>query len=202
MYYMIEPRKSLAASLPAIVNQLSFIFSDPDALSPANLDEEDIEELQQGIGMLLGISENGMRVFLDKWSQELERLNFPRCPVSLEESTYKTWTSEKSHPMKGAKGLSQGDSACHMSQVLSSLGFSFGGNISPDHISVLLEFWAYLLERDSIEESILFCRDHLNWMPDLERKAREEGFVTLALIAGGVSRAVIQLTSERTENDN
>jgi hypothetical protein len=94
--------------------------------------------------------------------------------LSLEESVYKCWTTDKSHPLAGKKGFAWGEPAVHMAEVLSGFGMAFDPETmtSPDHLSVLLEFLAFLIENRPRNEITAFCADHLNWLADLKREAR------------------------------
>lgn len=95
----------------------------------------------------------------------------------LEESVYKAWTTDPSHPLAGRKGLAWGDPAAHMMEVLDRFGLMPDPDNSrpPDHIAVLLEFLAFLLEARPLGEAASFCADHLDWLPLLRAKAAAKG---------------------------
>ena len=104
----------------------------------------------------------------------------------MEESFYKPWTTDPSHPLKGTTGLVRGDPAAHMAHLLETFGLRLDvdDGRAPDHISVLLKFLVFLLERRPGEEACSFCRDHLDWLRDLEGHLvdREAGRVLAPLV--------------------
>lgn len=112
--------------------------------------------------------------FRAAWNEKRHLFSGTRIPVRLEESVYKIWTSDKSHPLSGATGLAWGEPAQHMAEVLAGFGMNFDPEriSSPDHLSVLLEFLAFLIENGSREDIEAFCADHLNWLSDLLKEAR------------------------------
>lgn len=107
--------------------------------------------------------------FADAWNDEKDLFLGEVAPVKLEESVYRAWTSDEAHPLAGVKGLSWGDSARHMSEVLRTAGLELDqdDSLPPDHLSVLLEFLAWLSEHGSPEQVIGFCTDHLAWVTDI-----------------------------------
>lgn len=115
--------------------------------------------------------------FQDAWNRQ--RAMFKGLPkeLPLEESYYKEWTSDESHPLAGRKGLACGDPAAHMAAVLEGFGMALSPEDpkSPDNLAVLLEFVALLIENRPGEEVVAFCTDHLDWLPDLRREAASRG---------------------------
>lgn len=111
--------------------------------------------------------------FLTSWLQDMELLLDSENPLSLDESVYKAWTKQKSHPLSGATGRCFGDPAAHMLAVLESFGLSLetGQGRSPDSLSTLFEFLGFLLENRPSREVGTFCHDHLDWVDELEQCA-------------------------------
>ncbi|MEJ2719044.1 MAG: hypothetical protein P8182_18250 [Deltaproteobacteria bacterium] len=57
--------------------------------------------------------------FRTAWNEEKDRFAEASSLFPLEESVYKEWTADKSHPLGGTKGLTWGDPARHMQESLS-----------------------------------------------------------------------------------
>lgn len=133
----------------------------------------------------------------EQWN--LQRDLYANLPdsISLEESVYKEWTTDSSHPLAGRKGLAWGDPAAHMIEVLNRFGMALNPEnpSAPDHIAVLLEFLAFLLENRPLEEAAAFCKDHLDWLAELGTEASERGvqgvFQGLMLAAGQLTNRII-----------
>ncbi len=108
------------------------------------------------------------------------------------ESVYKVWTSDQSYqvPHKNQKGYLMGDSALHIKHILQVLDLEIPQEyeMTPDHITILLELLAYLTEKGLKEEAIQFQKDHLDWLPDFYEKFKETSnselyaYTTLMLI--------------------
>lgn len=91
--------------------------------------------------------------------------------VSLVESTYKPWTTDKGCRMvfAASKGLLMGDHALHMQELYrrASLEVPEEYRSTPDHLVLELEFLA-LLYRFVPDEAIgQFISDHLDWITEL-----------------------------------
>jgi hypothetical protein len=123
--------------------------------------------------------------------RNMQRYLFAGLPdtLSLEESVYKAWTTDPSHPLARRKGLAWGDPAAHMMEMLDRFGLMPDPQNSkpPDHIAVLLEFLSFLLETRPVGEAASFCADHLDWLPHLRAEAAAHGiagvFLSLVLAA-------------------
>lgn len=93
------------------------------------------------------------------------------------ESVYKIWTEDKSCKMAFAssKGYLMGDPAEHIQFLLDEYGLTIpeGLGKKPDHLSLLLELVAYLLERLTNEELLAFTNEHLDWLADFQEKLVE-----------------------------
>ncbi len=113
--------------------------------------------------------------FADRWTDAARAFTGQPGLLKLEESFYKSWTEDASHPLKGSLGHAWGDSASHMNSVLERFGMRLpqDEDRAPDHIAVLLEFLGFLIERGRVEEVREFRSDHLDWLPDL-KKAGED----------------------------
>jgi TorA maturation chaperone TorD len=99
--------------------------------------------------------------------------------ISLVESTYKPWTADKSCAMVFATstGLLMGDCAAHMLDLYRQASIEIPDEFRsmPDHLVLELEFLAFLYRVGSEEQSKQFISDHLDWIPELQRKTKEAG---------------------------
>jgi TorA maturation chaperone TorD len=98
--------------------------------------------------------------------------------ISLVESTYKTWTTDKGCQMvfAASKGLIMGDHALHMQELYrhASLEIPEEYRSMPDHLVLELEFLALMYRFASDEAIERFIGDHLDWIPEL-KSALEKG---------------------------
>ena len=87
------------------------------------------------------------------------------------ESVYKAWTTDDSFqvPHKNQKGYLLGDSALHVRHIIQTLGLEIPPEyeMTPDHLTILLELFCYLNGRGLLAEAEQFKQDHLDWLPDL-----------------------------------
>lgn len=87
------------------------------------------------------------------------------------ESVYKVWTTDDSYqvPFKNQKGHLLGDSALHVQHIIDALGLEIPPEykMTPDHLTILLELYAYFHGQGLLEEARQFKQDHLDWLPDL-----------------------------------
>lgn len=88
------------------------------------------------------------------------------------ESVYKQWTTDESFqvPFKKQKGYLMGDSAFHIRHILHSLHLEIPVeyDLRPDHLTLLLELFAYLLGQELLQEAKQFKNDHLDWLPEFQ----------------------------------
>ncbi|MCA1960894.1 MAG: molecular chaperone TorD family protein [Desulfomonile sp.] len=123
--------------------------------------------------------------FARDWNRRRGIFSRPGAALSLEESVYKEWACDPSHPLHRTKGLTRGEPAAHMEAVLRDFGLSpdvLEGRAA-DHMAVLFEFLAVLLEHGRIEDARRFCTDHMDWLPDLKSAAAALGAGQLVLAA-------------------
>ncbi|WP_070119285.1 TorD/DmsD family molecular chaperone [Bacillus marinisedimentorum] len=95
-------------------------------------------------------------------------------PVLPVESIYKIWTADRTAeiPIAGEKGYLYGDSALHMRRLFDRYGLEIPDSYeaAPDHLTLLLEFLAYLIEINAGSGQILqYMDDHMDWLPDFQR---------------------------------
>lgn len=137
--------------------------------------------------------------FRTQWNRERSALKSGPGAICLEESVYKPWTSDRSHPLAGAGGLAWGDPAAHMTDVLERFGLSLSGlgRYAPDHLGALLEFLAFLIENRGQGDAACFCADHLDWLPALRAEAVKYGPTPiLVLLLDAAERLVDGIASQ------
>ena len=92
--------------------------------------------------------------------------------ISLVESTYKPWTTDKECRMvfAASKGLFMGDCALHLIEIYRRLSLEVPEQFRsmPDHLILELEFLALLYKSASSKQIERFIGDHLDWIPDLK----------------------------------
>jgi len=137
-------------------------------------------ELDQSIQRLGLITNNQISIDLKSLTQSYEHLveTYNKCFLGvtspyapLVESVYKVWTCDQSYqvPFKNQKGYLLGDSALHIKHILAELGLEIPPEyeMMPDHLSILLELYAYLYSKGFKNEARQFVHDHLDWLPEL-----------------------------------
>jgi TorA maturation chaperone TorD len=96
--------------------------------------------------------------------------------ISLVESTYKPWTTDKGCGMvfAGSKGLVRGDPALHMEEVYRQLALEVPEEYraTPDHLVMELELLGLLFRVADREQIKRFVEDHLDWIPDLLKELK------------------------------
>ncbi|MDQ7781326.1 MAG: molecular chaperone TorD family protein [Desulfomonilaceae bacterium] len=156
---------------------LARLFGSSEPLGQAEA-EETVDVLARVPAGCFGEYRDDPARFVDAWNRVRDLFKGLPKVLPLEESFYKEWTSDRSHPLVGRKGLAWGDPAAHVLAMFNEFGIALRAEDprSPDHIAVLLEFLAFLMENRPTEEAQAFCRDHLDWLPDLRREATVRGF--------------------------
>ncbi len=139
--------------------------------------EEALDLLGRVPGGWFGEYDGDSEGFAVAWNRQRDLFKGLPNLLPLEESFYKEWTTDRSHPLAGRKELAWGDPAAHVLAMLDNFGLALSSEDprSPDHLAVLLEFLGFLIENRSIGEAAAFCRDHLDWLPDLRREATSRG---------------------------
>lgn len=100
---------------------------------------------------------------------------FVRCFIGIGkksvlpvESVYKKWTEDPTArlPIAGSTGYLMGDAALHARYLLDHYGLSVPPDyqMMPDHLVLLLELAAFLLQQRTEKESHLFLEQHLDWL--------------------------------------
>jgi hypothetical protein len=173
---------------------------------PQPLDED---EAAEAVGLLRRLSpdlfgeyESRPAEFALRWNRESGLFTGSYGDIRLEESVYKPWTTDKSHPLHKSSGLAWGEPAVHMVALLDRFGMALDPHEDPgpDHLAVLLEFLGFLLENRPREEVLSFCRDHLDWLADVRARAEaDDARILTGLI--GASQQLVQLVAG-TENSD
>ena len=90
------------------------------------------------------------------------------------ESVYKVWTTDKTAQVSiaGCKGYLMGDSALHMRHLLKQYNIEVpeGYENMPDHLTILLEFCAFLQKHTDSQQLVQFMNDHLDWIESFEEE--------------------------------
>jgi TorA maturation chaperone TorD len=193
-----------ASETASAANALARLFGDAGSLERAEADLI-VGGLSRVAPEEFAAYQNAPHRFAQQWDEDKDLFMPPTARLSLEESVYKPWTSDPSHPLHGAKGLAWGDSAEHMATVLEGMGMQPDPNRThaPDHLAVLLEFLAVLLDQGRVREATAFCTDHFDWLDELQAQAEEKE--VSGLLAGLIRttrRLVVSITTEATTDRN
>ena len=187
-----EPSPEELASIAAVLARL---FGDP---RPLGTDEalEAVAIIRQMSANLFHGYESRPEELAVEWNREKELFAGSCGAIRLEESVYKAWTVDESHPLRGTSGLAWGDPAVHMARTLDRFGMALdpAEDPAPDHLAILLEFAGFLLENRSRDEAISFCRDHLDWLGDLRAKLEAEHAPALAEAIESAQELVERIT--------
>ncbi len=189
-----------AEELAAIATVLARLVGDPESLGEEDAGEA-FDLVQRISPDLFGGSRSTAAELAGLWNREKDLFAGSHGVIRLEESVYKPWTTDESHPLHRSSGLSWGDPAVHMARLLDQFGMTLDPDEDPgpDHLAVLLEFLGFLLENRPHEEGLLFCRDHMDWLADLRAKALQEDMPVLAelVLAAG---ELVQLVAPETNS--
>lgn len=124
------------------------------------------------------------------------------------ESLYKVWTKDPTAQVSIAKskGYLMGDCALHMQHLLTQFKIDVpkGYENMPDHLTILLEFCAFLQSQGMNELLQQFINDHLDWLEmfeiELLKLDEESGFyVTITKIIRAVVSPENKWIEERKE---
>lgn len=139
----------------------------------------EIDEQIKALSLLAGVSltTNFMKE-IDSYEQLVASYNV--CFLGVEkpyappiESVYKQWTTDESFhvPFKKQKGYLMGDSAYHVRHIIQAFNLQIPVeyDMMPDHLTILLEVFSYLIGQELLQEAKQFKEDHLDWLPDLEK---------------------------------
>ena len=89
------------------------------------------------------------------------------------ESIYKKWTHDPTArlPIAGSTGYLMGDPALHARYLLDHYQLQIPPDyrMMPDHLLLLLELLAYLLENRPPEESRTFLNQHFDWLDSFDK---------------------------------
>jgi hypothetical protein len=162
---------------------------------PINSDEA-VDALET-LRLLLGDSKIGTlpnaSTFEKRWNEQAYAFLHEKS-ISLEESVYKFWTSETAHPLSNVKGLAWGDPATHMIDLFDRFGLQLSDPrvLSPDHLSVLLGFLAFLMRSRPADEVSVFCADHMDWLNELMATARDHEAPECLLLAIDAAQSLVR----------
>jgi hypothetical protein len=190
-------------SLSEAAAKLSRLLGDPETLC----EEEAVESLKILNALVpnrIGSYPSNNAEFMLMWNDEVRPWFSAPGGLSLEESVYKRWTTDESHPLKEERGLAWGDPAAHMLSLFEIFGIDTAERrkVSPDHLSMLLDFLALLLENRPRNEVVHFCRDHLDWLPELVRSAQNAEAPAGLVLAVRATQSLVEIvTSEEKRRE-
>lgn len=157
---------------------LSAFWQPPDELFWHNLADGSVDEELANFSQLAGFSPALTEKAL--FQQTLPTLDalklfYLRCFIGIGrqstlpvESIYKKWTEDPSArlPIAGSTGYLMGDPALHARYLLDHYQLQVPPDyrMMPDHLLLLLELLAYLLENRPPEESRTFLNQHFDWL--------------------------------------
>jgi hypothetical protein len=179
---------------------LARLFGSPESLTEYEADEI-LDALSRIPGTEFAETWSNAKEFTRVWNANRQTLVGSTGALPLEESVYKAWTTDTSHPLSGETGMTWGDPASHMLDVLESFGMITDPEATraPDNLAVLLEFLGFLIENRLLEEIQSFCRDHLDWLAELRKRAEKigvhEAIVCVVDATDGLARYIISTSA-------
>lgn len=159
---------------------LSAFWQPPDEVFWGNLSEGSVDDEICGYFQQAGFSTS--QTLTNSFQQNLPPLSalklfYLRCFIGIGkqsalpvESVYKKWTADPSArlPIAGSTGYLMGDAALHAQYLLDHYQLQIPPDyrMMPDHLLLLLELLAFLLENRPTEEVHLFLSQHFDWLAD------------------------------------
>ena len=157
---------------------LSAFWQPPDELFWHNLADGSVDEELANFSQLAGFSPAlPEKALFQQTLPTLDALKlfYLRCFIGIGrqsalpvESIYKKWTEDPSArlPIAGSTGYLMGDPALHARYLLDHYQLQVPPDyrMMPDHLLLLLELLAYLLENRPTEESRTFLNQHFDWL--------------------------------------
>lgn len=179
---------SLASSIEELCGAVEVLAGLFDCREP--LETDYAGQVTEILSLIPGSPLQGLTADPETFRKEWDALSTQICglpdTLRLEESVYKAWTTDDAHPLAGRKGLAWGDPALHMLAMLGRYGLALEplSDKAPDNLTVLLDFMAFLMRNRPHGDVLAFCKDHLDWLPELrkEAEARQVGSMFLAVV--------------------
>jgi TorA maturation chaperone TorD len=110
------------------------------------------------------------------------------------ESVYKVWTTNKEAQVvfASSKGYLMGDSAMHIKYLLDKLGLEIPKEFeyTPDHITILLELLAYIVESCNSQDAYQYVSEHFDWVEEFYHELQQ---INASLLFKEVTQVVIVL---------
>ncbi|MBI4634069.1 MAG: molecular chaperone TorD family protein [Deltaproteobacteria bacterium] len=159
------------------------LLAPPDVAMVDDLRQEELRSLIEAYAREWGgdrqlpsalTKEAGKKDFLSTLQEEYARLfgQWEGEKISLVESAYKPWTTDKECGMvfAASTGLVMGDYALHMLEIYRQLSLKVPEEFRsmPDHLVLELDFLALLYKFASSAQIERFIGDHLDWVPELK----------------------------------
>ena len=171
----------MSANNPAaaeLFGLLSAFWQPPDELFWHNLADGSVDAELANFSQLAGFSPlSPSRTSFQHTLPTLDALKlfYLRCFIGIGkqsslpvESIYKKWTEDPTArlPIAGSTGYLMGDPALHAKYLLDHYQLQVPPDyrMMPDHLLLLLELLAYLLENRPPEESRTFLNQHFDWL--------------------------------------
>lgn len=162
---------------------LSAFWQPPDENFWRNLDDGSVDAELVNYSQLAGFSSGLPALTLFQQALptlEALKLFYLRCFIGIGkqsalpvESIYKKWTHDPTArlPIAGSTGYLMGDPALHARYLLDHYQLQIPPDyrMMPDHLLLLLELLAYLLENRPPEESRTFLNQHFDWLDSFDK---------------------------------
>ncbi|OEH84399.1 hypothetical protein BHU72_09270 [Desulfuribacillus stibiiarsenatis] len=153
--------------------------------------EVEMEILSKGIGYTFeknSLSEQQFLNFDDYHAQYTKVFNnvaSEQISCAPIESLYKPWTQDPTAGVSWAKekGFLYGDPALHIESIYNALKLTIptGYEKKPDHLGLMLELAAILVDVTDEEYQLQFMKDHFDWLEEyikvLESKSKHTFFI-------------------------